>query len=145
MAHVNVSFHTFEWVMSRIWMRHDSHVKESCLTSKCVETHVWMSHVWHVNDRIWISHVALQHTATHCNTLQHTLQHTAAHCTHLIWMSHVTIRLYKSKHTHVNESCGEVGGWGRDPKNVRGEIGGWGRVPFNEPYAPSLSTIYDGA
>ena len=30
-------------------------------------------------------------------------------------------------------------------KNVRGEIGGWGRVPFNEDYAPSLSTIYDGA
>jgi len=30
-------------------------------------------------------------------------------------------------------------------KNVRGEIGGWGRVPFNEPYAQSLSTIYDGA
>ena len=30
-------------------------------------------------------------------------------------------------------------------KNVQGEIGGWGRVPFNEPYAPSLSTIYDGA
>ena len=30
-------------------------------------------------------------------------------------------------------------------KNVRGEIGGWGRVPFNEPYAPLLSTIDDGA
>jgi len=30
-------------------------------------------------------------------------------------------------------------------KNVRKEIGGWGRVPFNEPYAPLLSTIYDGA
>ena len=30
-------------------------------------------------------------------------------------------------------------------KNVRGVFGGWGRVPFNEPYAPSLSTIYDGA
>ena len=30
-------------------------------------------------------------------------------------------------------------------KNVPGEIGGWGRVPFNETYAPSLSTIYDGA
>jgi len=30
-------------------------------------------------------------------------------------------------------------------KNVRGEIGGLGRVPFNETYAPSLSTIYDGA
>ena len=30
-------------------------------------------------------------------------------------------------------------------KNVRGVFGGWGRVPFNEPYAPLLSTIYDGA
>ena len=30
-------------------------------------------------------------------------------------------------------------------KNVREEIGVWGRVPFNEPYAPLLSTIYDGA
>ena len=38
--------------------------------------------------------------------------------------------------------------WGagvKTQKNVRGEIGGWGRVPFNETYAPSLSTIYDGA
>jgi len=30
-------------------------------------------------------------------------------------------------------------------KKVREEIGGWGRVQFNEPYAPLLSTIYDGA
>jgi len=30
-------------------------------------------------------------------------------------------------------------------KNARGEIRGWGRVPFNETYAPSFSTIYDGA
>ena len=30
-------------------------------------------------------------------------------------------------------------------KIVRGDIRGWGRVPFNEPYAPLLSTIYDGA
>jgi len=38
--------------------------------------------------------------------------------------------------------------WGvgvKTQKNVRGVFGGWGRVPFNEPYAPSLSTIYDGA
>jgi len=30
-------------------------------------------------------------------------------------------------------------------KNVLRVFGGWGRVPFNEPYVPSLSTIYDGA
>ena len=41
---------------------------------------------------------------------------------------------------------GRGGGLGSRPKkNVRGEIGGWGRVPFNEPYALSLSTIYEGA
>ena len=36
-------------------------------------------------------------------------------------------------------------GWVETQKNVRGKVGGWGRVPFNKPYAPSLSTIYDGA
>ena len=39
----------------------------------------------------------------------------------------------------------EVGAGVETQKNVREEIGGWGRVPFNEPYAPLLSTIYDGA
>jgi len=44
--------------------------------------------------------------------------------------------------------CTTTERWGagvETQKNLRGEIGGWGRVPFNEPYAPSLSTIYDGA
>ena len=43
-------------------------------------------------------------------------------------------------------TCDERWGAGVETqKNVRGEVGEWGRVPFNEPYAPSLSTIYDGA
>jgi len=49
--------------------------------------------------------------------------------------------------TYVKESR-QTERWGagvETQKNVRGEIGGWGRVPFNETYAPSLSTIYDGA
>ena len=46
----------------------------------------------------------------------------------------------------LEASCGERWGAGVETqKNVRGEIGAWGRVPFNETYAPSLSTIYDGA
>jgi len=43
---------------------------------------------------------------------------------------------------------GRLERWGagvETQKNIRGEVGGWGRVPYNEPYAPSLSTIYDGA
>ena len=57
--------------------------------------------------------------------------------------------------THMNEHtlgesevlthCERWGAGVETQKNVRGEVGGWGRVPFNEPYAPSLSTIYDGA
>ena len=53
---------------------------------------------------------------------------------------------------HVLQSVAECvdeeerwGAWVETQKNVRGEIGGWGRVPCNQPYAPSLSTIYDGA
>jgi len=43
-------------------------------------------------------------------------------------------------------SCSERWGAGVETqKIVRREIWGWGRVPFNETYAPSLSTIYDGA
>jgi len=49
-----------------------------------------------------------------------------------------------SLHLHFHQ--GERWGAGVETqKNVRNEIGGWGRVPFNETYAPSLSTIYDGA
>ena len=49
-------------------------------------------------------------------------------------------------HKIIAQCCAERWGAGVETqKNVRGEIGGWGRVPFNEPYAPLLSTIYDGA
>ena len=48
--------------------------------------------------------------------------------------------------SHVNGTWDERWKAGVETqKNARGEVGGWGRVPFNEPYAPSLSTIYDGA
>jgi len=49
---------------------------------------------------------------------------------------------------HLMQRARYLERWGagvETQKNVRGEIGGWGRAPFNEPYAPSLSTIYDGA
>ena len=40
----------------------------------------------------------------------------------------------------------EVDLWMHSTGTSNSEVfGGWGRVPFNEPYAPSLSTIYDGA
>ena len=58
-----------------------------------------------------------------------------------------TQRSFDSAH-HSFENTHRAERWGagvETQKNVRGEVGGWGRVPFIEPYAPSLSTIYDGA
>jgi len=47
--------------------------------------------------------------------------------------------------TLMHEACHERWGAGVETqKNALGVFGGWGRVPFNETYAPSLSTIYDG-
>ena len=46
---------------------------------------------------------------------------------------------------HNKGTRGEVGGWGRDPKKCTGRDWGMGSSTINEPYAPSLSTIYDGA
>ena len=74
--------------MSHIWMRHVTHMNESCHAYEWVMSHIWMSHVtqvllelsrmyeW-VTSHIWMSHIAS------------------------IWMSHVT---------HVNESW-QIYGW----------------------------------
>ena len=42
--------HTYEWVMSHIWMSHVLHVYESCLTDEWVMSRIWMSHVTHMNN-----------------------------------------------------------------------------------------------
>ena len=56
------------------------------------------------------------------------------------------IMCYDTTHSCMNDASDERWGAGVETqKNVRGEIGGWGRVLFKEPYAPLLSTIYDGA
>ena len=61
---------------------------------------------------------------------------------------HICISHQKNELSKEDLLMRHVERWGagvETQKNVRGEIGGWGRVPFNETYAPSLSTIYDGA
>jgi len=71
---------------------------------------------------------------------------------HKLTYTYINIFIYTYVYIYI-DTCRlvilrEGEGWGagvETQKNVRGEIGGWVRVPFNEPYAPSLSTIYDGA
>ena len=66
-----------------------------------------------------------------------------------VYMSiYIYIYIHIYTYMYVMYLCMLVERWGagvETQKNVRGEIGGRGRLPFNETYAPSLSTIYDGA
>jgi len=85
--------------------------------------------------------------------------HTMSYATYVIHTMSYAIRIYMyicilkrmSYATYVIHTMSYatyIERWGagvETQENVRGEVGGWGRVPFNEPYAPSLSTIYDGA
>ena len=85
---MNESCHTYEWVMSHIWMSHVTHMNESCHTWEWVMSHIWVvvSHIWmsnlaHVNESRdtyeWVmSHIWMRNV-THMNETCHTLQHTA--------------------------------------------------------------------
>ena len=44
-AHMNESCHTYEWVMSNVWMSYVTHMNESCHLYESVMSHVWMSYV----------------------------------------------------------------------------------------------------
>ena len=91
------------------------------------------------------------HTHTHpdISTQTQTMKHISSRPQTLSDIAHPqTPRQTTHQQTprHLNTHTDERWGAGVETqKNVRGEIGGWGRVPFNETYAPSLSTIYDGA
>jgi len=65
---MNESCHTYEWVMSHIWMSHVTHMNESCHTYEWGMSHTWMHQVPHMNES--------------CHTYEWVMSH--------IWMSHVT-------------------------------------------------------
>jgi len=73
------SCHTYEWVMSRIWRSHVTHMNESWHTYGWVMSRVWMSPLTVDEFR---ECCGISASATHCNSLQH-MSHVK------IWMSHV--------------------------------------------------------
>ena len=101
MSHMNescliwMSHVSYEWVMSHmnesclLWISHVSHewvmshINESCLMWMSHVTYEWVTKCIHRLLRVWMC----GHTATQCNTLQHTatcntLQHTTSYmCT----------------------------------------------------------------
>ena len=131
----------------------------------CTYAHAYTHMQIHADTRVHtIVHVIKQIDATHKHTHTHTYTHTHTHThthstyTHRNKPKNIPRILQGGPNYEIALSCRSLSAtqplivwkerWGAGvatQKNVRGEIGGLGRVPFNEPYAPSLSTIYDGA
>jgi len=80
-THMNESCHTYERVMSHVWMRHVTRMNESCRTYEWDMSHIWTSHVAHMNES--------------CHTYERVMSH--------IRMSHVTHMNESSWHTYMND------------------------------------------
>ena len=94
---MNGSCHTYEWVISHVWMSHVTRMNGSCHTYEWDMSHVCMSHVTRsesVMSHTCVIHVARMHES--CHTYEWVMSH--------LWMSHVT-RVNKSCHTYECESC----------------------------------------
>jgi len=123
---MNESCHTYEWVMSHIWMSHVTHMNESChewirhvgthlnicavlseLKCEWVMSYIWMSHVTNMNEscHVWTKHTPLHlHyplRPTHCNnTLQ---QHTATtHCNNTLQQHTATTHCNNTLQQHTS-------------------------------------------
>ena len=92
MPYTNESCHTYEWVMSHMWMSHVTHMNESCHTYEWVMSHIWMrlaGYEW-VMSHIWMSHGTYKSVVSHTNKSQ--------------IMPHMN-QAYGITTIHVNESC----------------------------------------
>jgi len=100
-THMNESCHTYEWVMSHIWMIHVTNMNESCHKYEWVVLHTdgvctqqqlsrsCRTYEW-VMSHIWMSHVT--HVSESCFTYEWVMSHK--------WMGHVT-HMDESCHTHI--------------------------------------------
>jgi len=120
-----MSCHTYEWVMSHIWMSHVTHMNESCLTHEWVMSHMneschtyeqvmpytCRSHVTYIRMRrvthayqrqSWRRALSVQRHATqiksHVTHNNEKKRHTNGWVMSHMWMNHAT---------HVNASCHE--------------------------------------
>ena len=94
------SCHTYDLVMSHIWMHHVAHVDESCHAYEFVMAHIWMHHIAHINES-WYSHMN-ESRYSHINESWYSHVNES-------WYSHINESCYshmnESWYSHINESC----------------------------------------
>ena len=108
-THMSESCHTYEWVMSHIWMSHVTHMSESCHTYEWVTSHIWMSYItmWlvHVNESCR-THEFVMSRLAHSNESYHSYE-SLRHSTHMNESYHtyewVIFLIWTSHMTHMNE------------------------------------------
>jgi len=82
-THMDSWYNSYKWVVSRIWISRDVHMKESCHTYEWNMSRIWMSQISHTNEsrhvnkswrtyewdmsRIWISHITHTNASRHVN------------------------------------------------------------------------------
>ena len=118
-THMDESCQTHRWVMSHVWMSHVAHVDESCHTYAMEEScHTYASNTWFnglcksCHAYEWVmSHIFMSH-ATHMHESCHTYAWVMSH----ICMSHFT-HMHESSRTRGMRG----GGLGSRPKKMYGE------------------------
>ena len=106
---MNESCHTYEWVMSHIWISHVTHMNESCHTYEWVMSHIWMSRVTRMNESchrgvcVWLTHTLHLDVRTRKSCAWSVVsQIRMSHVKHIFESCHI----HKSNCvTHMNESC----------------------------------------
>jgi len=97
---MNESCHTYEWVISHIWMGHVTHINDSSHTYEWVTFQLWIRfsatllppiHDRWVTLHIWMGHVT--HMSVSCRTYEWITSHT--------YMSHIT----RTNESRLNCGC----------------------------------------
>jgi len=93
---INESCHTYEWVMSHIWMSHVTHMDESCLISISSGISMFMPHVWVMSHIVGV----MLHTWVMCVCQ---IYHSAALIWGCVtWLIHIC-HMYAMKSCHICE------------------------------------------
>ena len=110
-THMNESCHTYEWVVSHIWMRHVTNTNELCHTYERVISHVGMRHVTHRNvtwTTQWLCvrmrHIPMWHVICLAGNMHTHTQRLCERHIPMCDMTHTMVACACETHSYVSQS-----------------------------------------